>query len=105
MEAFLKKVIQAIRRFFKEKLQYKNEDLPYYLAIAAALIVFVVGLNGFVELTEELAENELGPFDNMVTDFVLSFRRDWLTSLLIFITRIGTGWGYIVIICLLTLFF
>jgi membrane-associated phospholipid phosphatase len=105
MEDFLKRIILAIRRFFKEKLHYKSEDLPYYLTILAAFILFVVGLNGFVDLTEELAENRLGAFDNRVTEYVLSYRRDWLTSFLIFITRIGTRTGYIVVTALLALYF
>lgn len=105
MEELLKKIILAIRRFFKEKLHYKSEDLPYYLTILAALIIFIAGLNGFVELTEELADNELGAFDSRVSDFVISFRQDWLTSFLIFITTVGTRSGYLIITFLLTLYF
>jgi membrane-associated phospholipid phosphatase len=105
MEDLLKRIIQAIRRFFKEKLHYKNEDLPYYLTIIAALILFVAGLNAFVELTEELAEDNLTGFDNNVTAFVLSFRQEWLTQFLIFITTVGTRTGYLIIVALLTAYF
>lgn len=105
MEALLKKIILAIRRFFKETLHYKSEDLPYYLTILVALLIFIAALNGFVELTEELAENSLGAFDTKVTNFVISFRRDWLTTFLVFITNVGTRSGYLIIIALLTLYF
>jgi membrane-associated phospholipid phosphatase len=105
MEDFLKKVIFTIRTFFKEKLHYKNEDLPFYLTIVFAMVLFIVALNGFVDLTEELAANQLTAFDNRVTDFVLSFRRDWLTAFLRFITTVGTRTGYLIVIALLTIYF
>jgi membrane-associated phospholipid phosphatase len=105
MEDFLKRIILAIRRFFKEKLHYKNEDLPYYITIFCALILFIVGLNAFVDLTEELADNQLGNFDNKVTDFVLSYRREWLTTFLVFITNVGTSTGYVIIVIVMTLYF
>jgi membrane-associated phospholipid phosphatase len=105
MQDFLRKIILAIRRFFKDKLHYKSEDLPYYITIFFAFALFIVALNGFVELTEELAENALGPFDQAVTDYVISYRADWLTSFLIFVTNVGTRTGYLVVIALLALYF
>lgn len=105
MEGLLRNIILAIRRFFKETLHYKSEDLPYYLTILAALLIFIAALNGFVELTEELAENQLGTFDTKVTDFVISYRQDWLTGFLVFVTNVGTRLGYLIIIALLTLYF
>jgi membrane-associated phospholipid phosphatase len=105
MEELLRKIIQSIRRFFKEKLHYQSEDLPYYITIFVAFVLFVVALNGFVELTEELVEDSLGPFDKTVTDYVLSFRTNWLTSFLIFITNVGTRTGYFVVTVLLVLYF
>jgi membrane-associated phospholipid phosphatase len=105
MEEMLKRLILALRRFFKERLHYKSEDLPYYLTIIGALVLFILGLNGFVDLTEELVQNRLTAFDDKVTDLVLSYRRDWLTTFLIFITRVGTSIGYFIIIACLTIYF
>lgn len=105
MEETLRKIVLAIRRFFKEKLHYQSGDLPYYLTILFAFVVFVLALNGFVDLTEELAENSLGAFDEKVTDFVLDFRQDQLTAFLIFMTTIGTRTGYFIVVALLTLYF
>jgi membrane-associated phospholipid phosphatase len=104
MEALLQKVVTGIRKFFKERLHYQAEDLPYYITILIAFAVFVFGLNAFVDLTEELAENKLTAFDNRVTEALLSIRNERLTTFLIFITHIG-GKGYIIIIILLVLFF
>ncbi len=105
MEALLKKIIQAIRSFFKERLHYQNEDLPYYLTIVAAFILFCVGLKAFVELTEELAQNQLVAFDERVSDFVISFRTGWLTIFFIFMTNVGAQFGYVAMTIALTLYF
>ena len=105
MEDFLNKFIQAIRTFFKEKLHYKAEDLPYYLTILIAMVLFVVGLNAFVELTEELVQNELASFDSKISSVVLSFRRDSITAFMIFITNVGTRTGYFIVVVLLAAYF
>jgi membrane-associated phospholipid phosphatase len=104
MERLIANLVGKLRRVFREKLHYQTEDLPYYLTIIVAFIVFVIGLNGFVDLTEELAENQLGGFDNTVTQWILSFRSEKLTTFLTFITHIG-GNGYVVVITLLVLYF
>jgi membrane-associated phospholipid phosphatase len=105
MEEFLRKVITAIRTFFRQRLHYQAEDLPYYITILIAALLFILGLNAFVELTEELAEDNLSRFDDTVTKTVLSFRSDQLTRVLVFITNVGTSTGYIIIVAGLTLYF
>jgi membrane-associated phospholipid phosphatase len=105
MEQFLKDFINKVRTFFRQRLHYQAEDLPYYLTILVAVIVFVAGLNAFVELTEELAENQLTGFDNVVTEFVISLRSDSLTSLMVFVTQVGTQTGYLIIVTLLAIYF
>lgn len=105
MEEFLRRFIAFIRRFFREELHYRNEDLPYYITIVIALIICVAAINGFVDLTEELVENNLEVFDRDVTAEVVSWRSDRLTQFLTFITNVGDTVGYIVIIALLVIFF
>lgn len=94
-----------VRSFIKKHFDSKNEDLPYYLTILISGLLFVVGLNAFVELTDELAENELGAFDSWLTTIILSYRGDWLTGYFTFITRFGDRNAYIVFTLLLALFF
>jgi len=105
MKALLISIIVWIRNFVKEKLHSQNEDLPYYITILIALILFIAGLNVFVELTDELAENELGPFDDSITEFVLSFRQDSLTGFFEFMTEVGDRYAYIMISVLLGAYF
>jgi undecaprenyl-diphosphatase len=97
MKALLISIIVWIRNFVKEKLNSKNEHLPYYITIVVALVLFILALNIFVELTDELAENELGPFDDAVTEYVISFRQDSLTRFFEFMTHVGDRYAYIVI--------
>jgi membrane-associated phospholipid phosphatase len=105
MEALLKKIILAIRRFFRETLHYQAEDLPYYLTIAVAFLLFVFGLNAFVDITEELAHDNLEEFDQSVTDQLVAWRSPALTRFLVVITHIGNSFGYLVIIALLVAYF
>jgi undecaprenyl-diphosphatase len=97
MKEKLLKVVRWVRNFIREKFHSKNEDLPYYLTIAISAILFVIALNGFVEITDELAENELTGFDESVTKFVVSFRSDALTSYFRFATDLGDRNAYIII--------
>jgi membrane-associated phospholipid phosphatase len=98
-------VVLWFRKFIREKFHSRNEDLPYYVTILAAAIVFVITLVGFVQLTDELAENELTAIDQSVTDYVISFRSDGLTTYLTLVTHLGDRYSYIVITLLLAGYF
>lgn len=86
--------VQGVQNFVKVKFHRQNPNLPYYLTILIAVIIFILGLNAFVELTDELAENELVNFDNTVTNFVLTFRSDGLTPFFEFMTHMGDRFAY-----------
>ena len=98
-------IILWVRKFIREKFHSKNEDLPYYVTILISAILFAVALNGFVELTDELAENELTEIDKSVTEYIVSFRSDALTSYFKFATELGDRYAYVIIIVLLALFY
>lgn len=98
MTGIVKAVINFIRDFLRKKLHYKSEDLPYYITIAAAVIMFVLGLGAFVGLTEQLVEDELTGFDAAVTAEVVGWREEGLTQFLTFITHVGDSTGYFVVI-------
>jgi undecaprenyl-diphosphatase len=105
MKQYLIKLIQWLKKFLKGKLRYQNEDLPYYITILAAIILFGIGLKVFVELTDELTENELEDFDNQVTNRIIAFRTDSLTSYFEFITDLGDRYAYTIITLALAAFF
>lgn len=97
MKNFLAAIINWIKKFLREKLHLRGEELPYYITIGIALILFGIGLNTFIELTDELAENELGNFDDVISSYVVSFRSEMLTPYFRFMTEVGDRYAYIVI--------
>lgn len=97
----LLQVVIWVRDFIREKFHSKNKDLPYYLTILISAILFIIAMNAFVELTDELAENDLRGVDRSVTTFVLSFRNDALTGYLTFVTHLGDRDAYIIFTILL----
>lgn len=105
MKQQLIRLVQWIRRIIVGQLHYDSEDLPYYISIIILLIPFVAGLNAFLEITEELAGQELVDFDTRVTEYVLSFRSNYVTDIFRFITNLGGRIAYISITCVLTLVF
>lgn len=105
MKNLLKRVIASIREFLREKLNAKNEDLPYYVTMLISLVLFFTALKIFIEITDELAENELGVFDSTISTYIQSFRTDTLTKYFRFVTELGDRYAYIVISVLLTVYF
>jgi membrane-associated phospholipid phosphatase len=97
MKKFLVAVIAWLKRFLRERLQLRSEELPYYITIGIALVLFGLALNTFIELTDELAENDLGEFDDSVSAYVVSFRSDTLTPYFRFMTDVGDRFAYIII--------
>jgi membrane-associated phospholipid phosphatase len=105
MKKILFKIIDYIRWFAKEKLHSGNPQLPYYIAIVLSLVVFGVTIRLFVEITENLFEDNLGPYDDAVTRFVLSFRSPALTKFFAVITHMGDRTIYLLIILGLSIYF
>lgn len=98
-------VIRWLRDFFFEKFNSRNEDLPYYVTIVISAVLFIVAMNGFVELTDDLGDNELRSVDESVTTYITSFRKPWLTDYLVFVTHLGDRNAYIVFTVLLALYY
>lgn len=105
MKEVLLSIIKWIRTFIREKFNSKNENLPYYLTIAISAVLFVIALNGFVQLTDEIVENDLQAVDETVGEFVTSFRSDALTTYFKVATDLGDRNAYIAFTVLLAAFF
>jgi membrane-associated phospholipid phosphatase len=73
----------------------------HYLSIVIAIVVFVLSISVFIDLTGELAEQELKPFDDHWSAYIQSFRTENLTACLTVITHLGSKITYIVVISLL----
>ena len=101
----LLQVVSWVRKFISEKFHSENEDLPYYVTIVISAMLFIIALNGFVELTDELVENELEAVDQTVTEFVISFRSESFTKYFTFATHLGDRNAYILATLLLAGFY
>ena len=89
----LLRVVVWVRRFIRENFRNNNEELPYYITILISAVLFIIALNGFVELTDDLAENDLKELDNQVTSTIVSFRSDALTAYFRVATDLGDRIG------------
>lgn len=96
MENNLAQSIRKFIDFLKRHLSRKHEDLPFYMLIFIALVVFVGALNLFVELTDELLEKGLEIYDNAITEYVISFRTPALNTFFKIITDLGDFYAYLV---------
>lgn len=101
----LLRVVAWVRTFIREKFRSTNEELPYFLTILLSAALFIIALNGFVELTDDLAENNLEEFDNRITTYIISFRSDLLTAYFLFATDLGDRNAYIFFTILLAGFY
>lgn len=105
MRQIIRNIILWIRRFLRERFHQDNPLFPYYLTILIAFVIFVVSLNVFVEITEDLKENELTAFDDTVSEFIHSYRSPTLTPVFEFITHLGDRGAYFVAAIMVAAFF
>ncbi|HET8752830.1 MAG TPA: phosphatase PAP2 family protein [Salinimicrobium sp.] len=104
MKYDIKHAVRNIFFFFRNKFSRKNEDLAFYILIVIALVVFILGLNFFVEFTEQMQGKALTDFDRTITDFVISFRSPGRNLFFQFITDVGDLYGYLIATFLVTIF-
>lgn len=105
MRNFIIRLVEWIRVFIKRHFRSTNANLPYIITILVAGVFFVLALNTFVEITDELAEHELAGIDGAVSDYVVSFRSDGLTLFFTFMTHMGDRYAYLIIGLLVALYF
>src|SRR5690606_38588695 len=89
----------------RERFHQDNPLFPYYLTILISFVIFVVSLNVFVEITEDLKENELTAFDDALSAAIQSYRSHSLTPVFEFITHLGDRIAYFVAAILVAAFF
>ncbi len=96
MIKLLKELIKKLRSILG---QY-DVTLPYFITVILSLIIIVLGINGFIELTDTLTTAELRHYDDKITDYIISFRSPALTHYFTFVTHIGGLYGYISVVVL-----
>lgn len=91
-------MLTAYKRLKTELEKHSNEYLLFVFSLIIPGIVCLFALNAFLEITESLQADELIKFDDMITEFVHSFRSDAFTHVVTFITDLGDVTAYAVII-------
>ncbi len=106
MKNILIQFIRNIRDFLYSKFKLYRGKMPYIIIVLVALILFIGGINLFVEFTSELQTETLAEYDQLVTNYVISYRSPMFTHYFRFMTEVGDVYGYLavlVIVLLLTL--
>lgn len=105
MRKGLTQAISNFVEFIRTHGSRNHPNFPFYLLIFIAFVVFVVGMNLFVELSEEVSGNTLRRYDTRVTDYITSFRTPELNKIFQFITDLGDVYAYLVATTIAALFF
>ncbi|TXE10709.1 phosphatase PAP2 family protein [Gelidibacter salicanalis] len=98
MRKTVKLLIDNLRTFLREKFHQYDVTLPYIITVVVALIVVVVGINLFIELTETLKSDLLAEYDQQITEYVISHRSEALTTYFVFVTHVGDIYGYAIVL-------
>lgn len=91
-------LIDKLKTFLREKFHQYDVTLPYIITVIIALIVVVVGINVFIELTETLKSDLLADYDYKITEYVISHRSAALTKYFVFVTHVGDIYGYALVL-------
>jgi membrane-associated phospholipid phosphatase len=105
MRKAISKAIDRIVEFLRKHGSRNHPHFPFYLLIFFAFVIFVVGMNLFVELSEEVTEQAMRRFDTQITDYVTSFRNPQLNKFFQFITDLGDVYAYMVATSIAAVFF
>lgn len=105
MVQITKKYINDFVELYKKHVTREHPDFPFYLLIFFAFVVFVIGTNFFVDLTEEVQGEAIEHFDDRITEYVTSFRTPGLNSFFQFVTDLGDFYAYLVATTLAAIFF
>ncbi|TVZ28406.1 undecaprenyl-diphosphatase [Gillisia sp. Hel_I_86] len=97
--------LRGLESILRDKFHQYNHKLPYIITIILALIIVVVGINVFIELTNTLNSNLVSKYDAAITKYVTSFRNPQLNNIMQFVTDLGDLYAYIIITTICSLFF
>lgn len=98
----LKRSINKIRDLFSSIEPNKS---PYIFTAAISLIVSIIGINAFVELSADVKAELMGDFDQIITNYLIDMRSSGLTRFFTFVTDIGDVQGYLVVLIICSALF
>ncbi len=105
MKEYIIDFLKKLETFSRETFHKYNSKLPFIISIILALIIVVVGINVFVELTNALNSDLVGNYDSSITGYVISYRTPQLNNIMQVITNLGDLYGYIAVTTICSLLF
>lgn len=105
MRTTLVKFIKRLKAILASKFRQYNQKLPYIITATIGLIIIVGCINLFIELTENLKTEVLADYDTRITQYIVAFRKPALTRYFLFVTILGSFYGYLVVCTICALAF
>lgn len=93
MIKFLRSLIDKLRHV----LGRYDVTMPYFITLVIALLIVVLGINGFIELTDLVNTDGVKKFDDSIFEFFISRRTPFLTNYFTFVTNLGDVQGYLIV--------
>lgn len=101
----IKELVYDLIQSIRKQLTGSNPYLPFYLLIFFAFIAFVLGVNLFVELTDELPGKGIKNYDDAITNYIISWRSPTLNQFFQVVTDMGDVYAYIVVTTIAVAYF
>ena len=104
MRKRIKQDLYKFVSFIRKHTSEDHPDLPYYILIFFSFLVFVIGTNLFVDLTQEVHGDVLQGYDERIQDYIISFRSPGLNHFFHLVTDTGDFYAYFVVMTLAAIF-
>ena len=99
------KFLKLLKEYLSLKLKKYDSKIPYAIIISIALVIVILGIKLFIELTGILQTDFLAEFDTQISEFVASLRTPALTNYFTFVTDVGDVWGYLIVFTICAILF
>ncbi len=97
--------IKGFKEILSSRYSKYHDELPYFITSFIALLIVLVGIYAFIELTQDLSTTVMAGYDKSIAAFAVSLRTPQLTQIMQYITNIGDLYGYLVMLVLCTIAF
>lgn len=105
MKDLLVAIIKRLGNILSINFKKYDKKLPYIITAFITSVIVIVGINVFIELTEDLKSKYLASYDSLISKTIVSYRTPALTEYFIFMTNLGDTWGYLIVFVLCNLMF
>lgn len=89
----------------KEIKWYGEGYIALIISVIIGIIIGSLALNGFLEITDRLRQENLGPLDEKVTSFIYNYRGETMTRFVRIITDMGDVLAYTILVIAVAVWF